>query len=205
MKKIDFNQVYELDDPLANQPLRIDPPDELTKKQAIGLFNGSYKPKNSIIFHTAMGGRSMDILWSRLTPLLVVSDRIVKLFKDNKITGWNTYPVKVHDHEGKLLKGYHGFVVTGRTGKVDIKPSEIITKPTPAPKGRPYKVYKGIYFDASKWDGSDVFKPSDSNRIYILEPVVKLLNKEKIRNNRLTKTTEAEANVSDFEILGIGR
>ena len=86
-----------------------------------------------------------------------VAQSVVKLLRDNNISGWSTYPVNVYTNDNVLLDDYVGFSIIGRC--TSVKPS--LTKEVciyPAYKNGPsYKGYKGFPLDLDTWDGSDIF------------------------------------------------
>ena len=102
----------------------------------------------------AIGGRAPgDIVWTDRS-LLIVSDRVVEVLNDNKLTGWSTYPVTLTNRDDEILNGYCGLAITGRCGEIDNSRCQIVPKQYPAGE---FPVYRGIYFDESTWDGSDIF------------------------------------------------
>ena len=63
-------------------------------------------------------------------------------------------------------------------------------RPALVPNGKPYKVYKGYFFDESKYDGSDFFLVRNS--FIISDKVKEILTKNKIKNTQLTPILEVE-------------
>lgn len=186
---------HELHDPLASRPLRLSDKgysDWLTKKQAIELFRGRLKLDTPLRLGAYRGGQATDFLWSGLIPLVCISARVVELFRVNNITGWTTYPVEVFGRKGEPLPGYHGFAVTGSECRRDRSRSQILTKQA-VPGGEPFQVYKGLYFDESDWDGSDIFIVF--NFIIVTEKVRRILKREKIKNVKLTPLQDVELDV----------
>jgi hypothetical protein len=194
-KAINYQNLFHLSDPLANQPYRITTVESqkswINSKMVFLLFTGQMQPSEPVILKPAMGGRPMDILWSDFPPILCVSQKIIDLFNKNKFKGWGTYPVKIYDKQDVLLPGYYGFSVISTVGEYDVSRSKIIVKPPPIPKGKPMEMYKGLYFDESKWDGSDIFRV-EAARIIITKAVKDALQKEKIRNIELEPLDEYE-------------
>ncbi len=91
-----------------------------------------------------------------MTPVCV-SERAIRILRENEVSGWSTYPVEAFDPKGELLADYHGLVVTGAVCDADYSQSAVITKPPPATRGKSYDVYRGLFFDEAQWDGSDMF------------------------------------------------
>lgn len=194
---IDFRTLFELDDPLANRPLRLTIKDEydwLTVEQARALFAGRLsKLERPLRLDAYAGGQATDFLWSAFPPLVCISRRVVTLWEERGFTGWSVYPVEVYDRKGEQLPDYSGFAVTRPRLKRDRSRSEIITKPPPAPGGKSYQVYKGLYFDEQEWDGSNIFLVGGS--IVVTQSVRDTCKKAKISNVRFTPLVEVEISV----------
>lgn len=112
----------------------------------------------------------------------------------NNITGWTTYPVEVYGRRGEPLPGYHGFTVTGGECRRDRSRSQVITKQT-VPGGKPFEVYKGLYFFEEDWDRSDIFIVRRYGGIVVTEKVYKILKRAKVTNVKLTPLLEVERDV----------
>jgi len=190
---LNYAELFELCDPLASRPLRLGTKgysDWLAKEQASALFRGELKLQYPLQLGAYMGGQATDFLWSSLTPLLVVSQKVVGLLEECRLTGWATYPVEVYDRKGDRLEGYSGFAITGRAGKRNRSRSRIITKPAPAPGGRSREVYKGLYFDEGQWDGSDIFLVGGIK--VVTRPLQQALKQAKVTNVRFTPLPDVE-------------
>jgi hypothetical protein len=200
---INSQELFHLSDPFANQPYRLSPVKEqddwFNSKMAYLLFTGQKQPPEPVTLKPAMGGRPMDILWSSFPPVLCVSQKIIDIFKKNNFKGWGIYPVKIYDKQSVLLPGYNGFSVISTVGNQDISRSKIFVKPPPTPKGKPMEMYHGLYFDESKWDGSDIFRV-EAAHIIITKAVRDVLKKNKIRNILLTPLTEHEILTFTYKI-----
>lgn len=194
---IDFSRFYELHDPLSNRPLRITVrgySDWVTSEYAWMLFRGQVSPEQPIKLVGYMGGQVTDFLWSDLVNMVCVSDRVIETLGTNEVTGWTTYPVEVYGRKGEPLPGYHGFAVTGGECRRDRSRSQIITKQA-VPGGKPFEVYKGLYFYEEDWDGSDIFIIRRYGGIVVTEKVYKILKPAKVTNVKLTPLPEVERDV----------
>jgi hypothetical protein len=118
---------------------------------------------------------------------------VVGLLAAQAITGWATYAVEVYDRKGHLLPGYHGFAITGPECRQDRSRSEIVSKPPPVPSGRGHQVYRGLFFDESQWDGSDLFWVEGMT--VATQAVYSAFRKAKVSNARFTRLTEVEIRV----------
>jgi len=167
----------------------------MTSEQAWKLFRGKFKPEHPLRLSAYQGGQATDFLWTAFPPLVCISSRVVELLTEHRITGWATYPVEVYGREGEPLPGYHGFSVTGPECKRDRSRSQIIEKPPPSPRGQSYQVYKGLYFDESQWDGSDIFLVRPFGGIVVTEKVYKLFKRNRVSNVRLIPLPKVEIDV----------
>lgn len=202
--RLDFNRFYRLADPLATRPFRLTTAEEsewLSSRDARDLAHGRLRLDGPLKLVASSGGQATDFLWSQLVGVVCVSSRVVELLTTNDCAGWNTYPVEVYDRQGNLLPGYYGFAVTGPECRRDTSRSDIIEKPPPAPGGRSYKVYKGLYFEEHCWDGSDFFWVVPFGGRIVTEKVYRLFRKHKVRNIELTPLLDVEIDVlfDEFE------
>lgn len=170
-----FEAFYDFSDPLAARPFRLEPIGEsLNADEAWRLFTGQAKPTSVVELRAYRGGQVSDILWSSLTRITCISDRVVHILTSEQVTGWGTYPVVVYDRKGNQLPGYHGFSVTGPALPHVRSHSRIISKPraTLAGPGLPEDLYQGLFFEEEKWDGSDFFLVRNgetvTNRVRVL-------------------------------------
>jgi hypothetical protein len=192
---VDFSKFYQFEDPMATRPLRLEPTDDwITRDYAFALARGQVQPPNPIKLVGYMGRDVMDILWSGMVWIFCVSSRVTELLQKNNITGWATYPVEVYDRKGQPLPGYHGFAVTGRECRRDRSRSQIITKQV-VPGGKPFEVYKGLFFYEEDWDGNDFFIVRSYGGIVVTEKVMRLFKRAKIANVRFIPLPEVELDV----------
>jgi hypothetical protein len=196
-KTFDFNKFYELSDPLTSRPLRISIrkySDWVNSSIARSLRKGQISLEQPIKLGAYMGRQITDFLWSDLVNIVCISMKVVKIFQDNNVTGWASYPVEVFDRKSELLPNYYGFSVIGKECRRDRSRSQIITKQA-VPGGQPFDVYKGLYFYEEDWDGSDIFFVGNYGGIVVTEKVKRLFNKEKITNVKLFPLAEVERDV----------
>jgi len=198
---VDFSKFYRFEDPMATRPLRLTVPEESEwwnwikkdRDYSFALARGQVQPPNPVKLVGYMGRQVMDILWTGDVWMFCVSSRVIELLQKNNITGWATYPVEVYDRKGQPLPGYHGFAVTGRGCRRDRSRSQIITKQV-VPGGKPFEVYKGLYFYEEDWDGSDFFRVLGVGTV-VTEKVMRLFKKAKIANVRFIPLPEVELDV----------
>lgn len=89
----------------------------------------------------------------RVAPVLF-SSRVVDALQKHEVTGWKAKNVRLVGKSGEEIEGYSLLVVVGRCGQVQYERSERVSKSYPAGE---FPALKGLYFDESSWDGSDVF------------------------------------------------
>ena len=157
------------------------------------LSRGKSRVQKPIQFDAAQGSDATDFLWTQLVTPVCVSERVIRILKENEVSGWSTYPVEIFDQEGNLCPFYHGLAVNGAVCEADYSRSAVVTKPPPAPRGRSYDVYKGLYFDEDQWDGSDMFWVGGAR--VVVDRVKSLFEQHKVANVRFTPLTEREIRV----------
>lgn len=192
-----FESVFKLSDPVANPPFR----GKLLFEKPFRLLRAELSPPEPVRVEHAMGGKPQDLIWTTWAAVFLISDRVRELLEGAHVTGWKTYPVEVTDRQGAIIPGYHGFAATGRCGPIDPSRSELYLKPPPVPQGKACWHRKGLFFEPSSWDGSDVFCPSDgSGFIFLLDRVKRLLEKAKVRNVKFKKLVDYEVLVPRAEL-----
>lgn len=151
-----------------------------------------------VIYKQVSGKKFTDILSTGVPNLLLISDRLKTLLEENFFTGWITYPIIVKDKSDNQINGYHGFSVTGVSGRQSYENSPII-ETRYIPEGPIVRLYKGITVDLSKWDGSDFFIPEGTTGIIILKKVAQTLEKKRISNLNLVNLSEVIMDVDMWE------
>ena len=199
----EFESFFRLSDPLANRPLRLEPAEAvnsmISKSMANRLFRGEVEPEAlsfTLQLEGYMGRQLTDFLWSGLTPLRCISDRVIELLRAHEFKGWSTFPTMVLARDHRPVTGYHGLAVVGRAGAYRPELSEPFMKPPPVPGGEEWLYYRGLYFDLNTWDSSDFFLLGDSNWCIVTARVAQAFKRDKVSNVRLTRLTEVEVNSS---------
>ena len=135
-----------------------------------------------LIFHQIENGKKLrDVLDMRYVSAYLISDRMKNILEENKITGWKSYPVVIHDKKGSIIEGYNGFSIVGKSGPMDPRrqPTEYYVRKWDGSVSDSLD-YIGGWFDISTWDGSDIFILGESLWIIITKRLYKILKKEKI-------------------------
>jgi hypothetical protein len=166
-----------------------------TIAQVRALVRGSLSIHEPLIFKAGRGGKATDVLWAYDVFIYFFSESLRRLLSEEGVSGWTTYPVELYDRKGNHLPGYQGIAVTGRECRRDRSRSQIVDKPPPAPGGQGRQVYRGLFFDESQWDGSDMFWVSEVG-IVVTEKLYRLFQRHKIRNVEFTPLSEVEIRVS---------
>ena len=196
-KLLKTETTFELSDPVAVEPFRLRsrlPGDAKANGATVELLSrGKTKLEKPIQFDAAQGWEATDFLWTQLVTPVCVSERVIRILKENEISGWSTYPVEVFDQEGNPQPNFHGLAVIGAVCEADYSRSAVVTKPPPAPRGRSYDVYKGLYFDENQWDGSDLFWVGGVR--VVVDKVKRIFEQNKVGNVRITPLAEREIRV----------
>lgn len=145
-----------------------------------------------VIFKQAYGKKLLDILGTGWPGLYLISDKMKKILKENQLTGWKTFPIKLYDKKENEILGYQGFSVVGRCGPIDDRKAEIVNRQR-IPTGPTFKVYKGLYIGLDKWDGSDFFIPNESLFFIVTKKTQVILSQINLTNIQFK-------NLIDFEI-----
>ncbi|MXZ20089.1 MAG: hypothetical protein F4Y84_05685 [Caldilineaceae bacterium SB0665_bin_25] len=196
-KKLDYSTLFELSDPMAIEPFRLR--SRLPSDSSQGgldldrLSQGAIQVSDPIQFDVAQGSGIYDFLWTQLVTPVCISKRVVRLLQKSDVSGWSTYPVEVIDDKGRLLADYHGLAVSGAICLANYTRSSVVTKSPPAPRGRSYDVYRGLYFDADEWDGSDMFWVGRVR--VVVEKVKKIFEQNDVKNVCFTRLSEREIRV----------
>jgi hypothetical protein len=162
-----FESVYLLEDPLWSTALRGNI--NVTLEESLPMLRGEGSPSHPVEISRHSGGALRDLVWTSLGLPIVVNDRVVQLLSEHAFTGWNTYPVVVVPKTGELIQTYRGLSVTVRCGPVDCSKSLVAMSQYPAGT---FPVRRGLFFDPSTWDGSDLFMPQDSvAHVFVLDTV----------------------------------
>jgi hypothetical protein len=134
---------------------------------------------------------------------VIVHRRVIDLLRENRFTGWETYPVIVVDREGRSHLDYYGLVITGRCGAVDLARSVVVLSKYPTGW---YPHFLGRYFDESSWGGSDFLmelpdcRGKASAHVFVTEPVRLAFSGAKIENVDFRALSEISVDTSVYEI-----
>jgi hypothetical protein len=156
------------------------------------LARGEERPLEPIEFIRDQGGAPCDVVGTTYATLTLVSKRFLDALREHGFTGWTTFPVRIFLEKGSELEGYHGLAVTGRCGPIDDTLSEEIIVPPSVPGGRAGPGLRGLCFEPSSWDGSDVFTAAGYAGIFVVKAVKRVLEEVGITNVDFERLPEIE-------------
>ncbi len=187
---------YLLQDAYSEDTLRFAPvgwADDAPLELLLAIGRGEERPRQPLRLEPSMGGdEEADWMWGEPSSIMVISEGLRDLLSRAGITGWDVYPIDLRDWEGRRLYHYHGLAITGRAGARDLKRGELITRPPVGPGMKPYEVRKGFYFDASKWDGSDIVMLAGSLWTVVTDRARRVLEQADTPDIQLTALPEVE-------------
>ncbi len=200
---IDYNKIFEISDWFSNRPFR----GGIAKYDLAEpeISRGEKDVKGVVTVKHEMGGKTLyDVIWTTNAYPLIVSERVIDLFKSNGITGWKTYKVQVRSKQNELInQKYFGLIITGRCGHRDYSKSSIVLGKI----GIHIEPHiKGFYFDKDYWDGSDLFmsnpdqEGNSTMHRFCTQKVVDLFEKEKIKNVVFEKLNDSTLAIELYEV-----
>jgi hypothetical protein len=199
-----YRNLYRLSDAFNNRAVRFNfnegPGKIIIANEEFRKYSDKrWFPFGFIEIFPDFGNTTYDILWSTSIGLTCISQKLQNILKQNKITGWEIFPVLISDPKNKLKDKFDGFRVTGPYIGFDYRRASLEDRPAPSPTGQSYQVYKGYYFDLSKYDGSDFFLVGGT--IIMTKRVKDLLVYNKVRNICITPILEVEINKSIIDVI----
>lgn len=188
-RRLDCSSAYALGEGFRRGALRFT---ALEAPRYVDLARGEYSPRVPIEFVQLEGRTAYDMLGTDYGVLKLCSDTVIRAFEQHRLTGWATFPVRLSLKDGSVLKGYHGLAVTGRCGPIDDRFSEEVILPPLGPGGSSERGLRGLCFDPSTWDGSDVFTPQTAAAIFVTHQVMTALQNARVTNISFARLSEIE-------------
>ena len=188
----DYTRFYVMTEAFRRGAFRVHPLDEIPIPNLCAVTRAEVVPGAPLRFHHDEGTHLCDYIGTTAAVITLVSDRLVGVLHDHRVSGWTTYPVEVYDDSGARIAGYHGLAVSGRSGPIDEDLSPVAVVPPPVPRGAALPHRIGLRFWPHTWDGSDVFSPDRSAFMFVTQRVRDALVKAKVTNVDLRRITEVE-------------
>lgn len=135
------------------------------------------------------GSRRADALGTTGASMLV-SPRVLAVLDGR--TGWSRVRARIALRDGSVIDDYAALRITGRSGPLDRSLSDPVMLPPAAPGGRPTPGLRGLRFDPSTWDGSDVFRPERTQLVIVTADVAEALRRAKLTNLRVEAVDDIE-------------
>jgi hypothetical protein len=132
-------------------------------------------------------GDLADVLWTTDAVLVLVSDRLAKIFERENLTGWSTWPVTPSSPVAQ--ETWRGLAVTGRKGAVRYY------RPDSRPNASRERGGWRMALEPSSYPPFDFSVPDDGAFIIVSERVTQTFKREKVKNVKLTPL--ADVYVSD--------
>ncbi|HEX8087157.1 MAG TPA: hypothetical protein VF529_22955 [Solirubrobacteraceae bacterium] len=118
------------------------------------------------------GRKRADVL-STSSAGMLISPRVAAVLEGR--SGFAPVAARIVLRDGAVDESYVALDVAGRSGPVDRALSEPTTLPAMTPAGQPSPGLRGLRFDPSTWDGSEVFRPAETELTFVTAPVAEAL------------------------------
>ena len=184
----DFDELFMLEAAFSRGALHVAPSRDIP--DPFGVLRGAHPYPSGLRFHRVKGSKHVDLVDTTLPPLRLLSARVVGALSTNGMTGWEADPVIV-ERSGQEFSDYSLLIVRGRSGPVDDSLSGRTVLPPPD-GGRAMPGWKGLFFNDSSWDGTDVFTPMDSGFVCVTRRVKELFEGMLFTNLRFVSLVDVE-------------
>lgn len=186
---MDYSKFFVMREASKPGAARVDEPRGAVGNRANEVATGAWVPDEPLRFVQYEGKAWYDFVGSQYPAVRLFSKRVLDAFSAAGVTGWNALPVVVMNKARKPVSDYALLVVTGRSGRKDNSLSvqtDLLIRGKPTGK----KVWKGLYFEAGTWDGSDVFAPQGTAFFFVTSKVKTVLESEHATNIKLEPLSE---------------
>jgi hypothetical protein len=188
---MDFKSMFLIQEGFKRGAVRAKQPRDVVGARDIALARGEWVPSEPVRFVQYEGTKWLDLVGTQRAALQLVSTRLLEKLTAANVTGWRALPVELADDGGVLISDYKLLVVVGRCGRIDNSRSVSVDRVVVGnPKGA--KVWKGLYFDESTWDGSDLFSPDGTAFTFATENVKSVIEQEKATNIDIVPLVDVE-------------
>jgi hypothetical protein len=166
------------------------------------LTRGELETPEPLQLELDEGKKRVDWVGTTYPPATLISDQFVALLRDSGFTGLHPYPVTFLDSDGRPLTEYHGLGVVGRCGPIDNSRCRRVEETTD--DGRTLTTWRGLYFDPSSWDGSDLFMSPNTDHVLATARVVDELRRKKLTGYTAENTSDIERVFTDTQLIAAG-
>jgi hypothetical protein len=187
--RADFDQLFLLEAGFSRGAMHVAPLRDIP--DPFGVFRGECPCPPGLRFQRVKGSRPVDLVGTTLPPLTLLSGRTFEALSTSGMTGWEAHPVPVELSAGGDALDYSLLIVRGRSGPVDNSLSHRAVLPAPV-GGRTMSGWKGLFFNDSSWDGTDLFTPRDSGYLCVTQRVKKLFEAKGFTNMRFDSLAAVE-------------
>ena len=146
------------------------------------VATGSEEYDGPMVFVQDEGEIACDLVGTTFAVVVLISSRLRELLSAHGFSGWSSVAAEVLLKDGSTRSDYSCLQVLGRSGPIDNDLSERIIQPPPVPGGNSAPGFRGLCFDPSSWDGSDVFTPEGYAGIFVVHRVVEALRAANVSN-----------------------
>lgn len=185
-----YFELYELCDPVNPHAVRFRVQSRITSIDKASLDKKKIYKYDDINLVPSFGTRLYDFLWTTYPEIFCISNKLTTALTENSFSGWQVQPIRITDPKNITTGDYKRFYVTGPSLQLDSSRMTILDRPAPTTMGKPHKVCRGLFFDETKYDGSDFFLVW--NTIIITKRVKQFLHKNRIRNIKITPILDVE-------------
>jgi hypothetical protein len=162
----------------------------MTHEEALAVLRSEATRDEPIRARWAMGAaKPEDVIWTTLAIPVLISERLLAILREARLSGWDVVPVELRGKTGEILSRYYFVRVSGRCGPIDYGQSKKVDRIYP---GGVFPVWKGLVFDPATWDGSDVFMAGGAGFKFVVEAVRDVLQKAKVKNVLFEPLDEVE-------------
>lgn len=137
----------------------------------VDALRGAVTLKKAVARWAMGASRPSDAVWTQDVGLPLLRSSAIRGLSG--ITGWSSSSVELYCAAGRRFD-YAWITVNGRCGPLLPERSIGAIKAFPA---KTAAVRRGLFFEASTWDGSDVFMPSDDSAfVFVTDRAKKVLS-----------------------------
>jgi hypothetical protein len=161
---------------------------------------GRMIPSRPLVVYNAVGHRLMDTIW--MPPIPIFHLRVVEILLANNVTGFDTVPVTVVDHNS-VNREYSMIRLLGRCRRLSLDADGALGTAYETRKNRMIPYYQGLKMEVGSWDGSDLFCGADGATAYgaATDRVRMLFEEHKVSNVTFTPFDAVKLMRVDLPIL----